>query len=133
MTLHSDGTNGPGALLGGLTPVNADPIIGDNFYTGSNLIIDPLTTYWISFNFAQASSSPFITYGATTVPTSSGEWAFVPGTHIETNGLTFRNSDDFFIASIVGSEAPAIPEPSAFAALTGLLVCAYAATRRRRP
>lgn len=133
MSLYTDNANLPGTLVGHLSAADPEPFVGDNLFEGTDLVLSASTTYWLSFNFADA-ASPFYRIPTTfSTAATTGSWTLQPGT-LQGNGPNpYRNSGDYFLTSISGSPVQsAVPEPSSFAALAGLVAMGFVASRRRR-
>jgi hypothetical protein len=133
VALHSNAVDRPGTLLASLAG-SSSPTVGGNYsYLPENTItLSANTTYWWVASVPNGTSSSYgfnLRSTASTSESSSAGW---------TVGDVFRQQNNSGGWDPTGTplqfsvSASAIPEPSTYAALGGLIALGFAVWRRRR-
>jgi hypothetical protein len=130
VTLHANGSNNqPGTVLATLagpsTYAGTQPT-----FTASEVLLDPSTTYWVTWGFTGTGDYQMSVAGA-----PEGLWV-VGDRYVGSsdNGASWFVSSpgNYYAISISGSAVSAIPEPSTYAVLAGLGALGLALWRRRK-
>jgi hypothetical protein len=125
---------GGGGLLSSLSLTSGNPLVsGDAIYSGI-ASLNASSSYYLllSAGAAIASGNNYTYLLSTTYAEDAGGlagWQIVDGSYYATPTSTWTAAGSLGRFSV---QASAVPEPSTFASLAGLVVLGFAATRRRR-
>ncbi len=132
VSLYSNTNNNPGSLLATLSGPTAPTTSGHFVYTPTSLLaLAANTTYWwvASVPVSSSTISFNIRSTASTAETSSTGWTIGDTWRQQPISGAYNSATGPLMFSVAAS---AIPEPSTYAALAGLVALGFAVYRRKR-